>query len=176
MGKYTEKISDNSIWITATPTQLAIAMPFYITEAGRFIAEKDYMVKRNSHESFLLLYTLDGSGAVKTGDITISLTRGCTVIINCHAPHEYHCQADKWEFMWMHMGGIAADTLFNTIYPNGCVRAVNMEREPQFEHHLSRLINKTAKNDVAGCIDISSGVHLLLNSVCLAALENEHEI
>ena len=41
MGKYKEKILDTSVWITATPTELAKTLPFYITEAGYFIAEKE---------------------------------------------------------------------------------------------------------------------------------------
>ena len=42
MSKYEEKITDNSLWYTATPTPLTLTLPFYITEAGHFRAEADY--------------------------------------------------------------------------------------------------------------------------------------
>lgn len=44
MSKYEEKITDNSLWYTATPTPLTLTLPFYITEAGHFRAEADYKV------------------------------------------------------------------------------------------------------------------------------------
>lgn len=62
MSKYEEKITDNSLWYTATPTPLTLTLPFYITEAGHFRAEADYKVERDEHDSYLLLYTIKGSG------------------------------------------------------------------------------------------------------------------
>ena len=47
MSKYEEKITDNSLWYTATPTPLTLTLPFYITEAGHFRAEADYKVERH---------------------------------------------------------------------------------------------------------------------------------
>ena len=58
MSKYEEKITDNSLWYTATPTPLTLTLPFYITEAGHFRAEADYKVERDEHDSYLLLYTI----------------------------------------------------------------------------------------------------------------------
>ena len=55
MSKYEEKITDNSLWCTATPTPLTLTLPFYITEAGHFRAEADYKVERDEHDSYLLL-------------------------------------------------------------------------------------------------------------------------
>ena len=55
MSKYEEKITDNSLWYTATPTPLTLTLPFYITEAGHFRAEADYKVERDEHDSYLLL-------------------------------------------------------------------------------------------------------------------------
>ena len=51
MSKYEEKITDNSLWYTATPTPLTLTLPFYITEAGHFRAEADYKVERDEHDS-----------------------------------------------------------------------------------------------------------------------------
>ncbi len=47
MSKYEEKITDNSLWYTATPTPLTLTLPFYISEAGHFRAEADYKVERD---------------------------------------------------------------------------------------------------------------------------------
>ena len=72
MSKYEEKITDNSLWYTATPTPLTLTLPFYITEAGHFRAEADYKVERDEHDSYLLLYTIKGSGTVVSDKVSLA--------------------------------------------------------------------------------------------------------
>lgn len=177
MKKYNESISDSSVWLTATPTPLAKTLPFFISEAGHFMAEDDYTVKRNTHDSFLLLYTLNGDGAVSANGCTdIRLPKGCCVVIDCHMPHEYHSLSDKWEFIWIHFGGCAATPFFKILYPDEKLHAVYIDMIGKFEGKLSRLLEFTEKNDVMGSMEISSNMHSLLNSVCICALENEKNV
>lgn len=174
MGKYDEKILDNSIWITATPTEFAKTLPFYITEAGHFTAEKDYMVQREMHDSFLLLYTINGEGSVRSGDFEFSLPSDFAVIIDCHIPHEYHSISDKWEFMWIHFGGSGIFPLFDITYPNNSIRAVCMENAEDFDKRINDIIDEVKQNDIAAHIHISSHMHSIFNAVCLAALEKDN--
>lgn len=173
MGKYDEKIFDNSVWITATPTEFAKTLPFYITEAGYFTAESDYMVQRETHDSFLLLYTINGEGSVRSGDFEFSLQRNFAVIIDCHTPHEYHTVSDEWEFLWIHFNGSAIAPLFDITYPTKEVRAVSMENADDFEDRINSIITELSQNDIATYIHLSSHMHSVLNAVCLAALEND---
>jgi len=83
MGKYDEKITDESIWITATPSPMAQTLPFYVMEAGHFHGEKGYCVERQSHDSFLLLYTFTGQGRVKTGNAELPLGEGYGIVLDC---------------------------------------------------------------------------------------------
>lgn len=174
MGKYDEKISDNSVWITATPTEFAKTLPFYITEAGHFTAEKEYVVQRETHDSFLLLYTIGGEGAVKSGNFELSLTRDFAVIIDCHTPHEYHSISEEWEFLWIHFGGSGVIPLLDITYPNSSVRAVCMERAEDFYKRINDIIDEVKQNDIAAHIHISSHMHSIFNAVCLAALEKDN--
>lgn len=173
MRKYDENISDSSVWITATPTPLAKTLTFYITEAGHFIADCDYEIKRDMHNSFLLLYTIKGEGVVKTGKESFSLPRDFAVIIDCHIPHEYHSVSDKWEFLWIHFGGSGVAPLMDITYPNTSVHAVCMEKAEDFEKRLNNLINEVRQNDIASYIHLSSHMHSVCNAVCLAALESD---
>lgn len=173
MGKYEENISDNSLWVTATPTPFAKALPFYISEAGHFISDFDYTVQRDMHDSFLLIYTIEGQGSLKTGDTVIQLLPGYSVIIDCHIPHEYHTVSDKWEFLWIHFNGSGIAPLFDITYPSKAVRAVNMENSENFDKKINSIITEARQNDIASYIHLSSHMHLVLNAVCLAALEND---
>ena len=174
MGKYEEKISDNSIWVSATPTAVARSLPFYVSEAGHFMADSDYITKRDMHNSFLLLYTLKGEGSVQTGETVTSLPQGFAVIIDCHTPHEYKSVTDKWEFLWVHFGGSGVSPMFDITYPSDVVRAVSMENAPDFEERINNIIDEARKNDIEGYIHLSSHMHSVFNAVCLAALENDN--
>lgn len=173
MEKFDENISDNSLWITATPTPLAKMLPFYITEAGHFTAEKNYKVHRETHDSFLLLYTITGEGSVKSGDSEVSLPCNFAVIINCHIPHTYHSVSDKWEFLWIHFSGSGVMPLFDITYQNHAFRSICMKNAEDFETRINGIITEAGQNDIAAYIHLSSHMHSVFNAVCLAALEND---
>ncbi|MCH5185693.1 MAG: helix-turn-helix transcriptional regulator [Oscillospiraceae bacterium] len=173
--KFDEKISDNSVWITATPTSLAKALPFYIIETGRFTAQKDYIVERETHDSFLLLYTVNGRGFLQTGETELTLGGNDAVIIDCHLPHRYGSITDEWEFLWLHFGGICADTMFDIIYPSNAVCAVQINDPFGFERRMTGLGEKAENNNITGHTDISLDIHSVINTVCSSALERISE-
>lgn len=173
MAKYQEAISDNSLWITATPAPFAKTLPFFISEAGHFIAKQDYQIQRTTHDSFLLLYTINGQGSVQTGETVLSLPRSHCAVIDCHTPHEYHTASEPWEFLWIHFNGNGIAPLFEIAYPNRAVRAVCMENAADFEKQITRIIGDTCQNDVAAYLRLSSQMHSLFNAVCLAALTRD---
>lgn len=173
MGKYDEKILDDSVWITATPTQFAKFLPFYIAEAGHFTAEQDYAVSRDFHDSFLLIYTVSGEGKIISGGSELTLPRDFAIIIDCRSPHAYFSMSGKWEFLWIHFGGSGAAPLFDTAYPNNSPRAVCMSSAADFEEKIYFLIDGARQNDIASYLHISSNMHSAVNAVCLAALETD---
>lgn len=171
MRKYEENISDNSIWITATPTELAKTLPFYITEAGHFTAEKDYKVQRETHDSFLMIYTINGQGLLRTADMELQLNQNDAVIIDCHAPHTYCSISEKWEFLWIHFAGLSAKTMFEIIYTSNTVCAVQINCPYEFELRVKELMNKSRQNSITGHTDISLRLHWVINTICSSALE-----
>ena len=174
MRKYEEKISDNSIWVSATPTAAMRSLPFFVSEAGHFMADSDYVTKREKHDSFLLLYTLKGKGSVHTGETALTLPRNYAVIIDCHDAHEYKSVSENWEFLWIHFGGSGVAPMFDVTYPSGTVRAASMENAPDFEERINSIIDEARQNDIEGYVHLSSHMHSIFNAVCLAALENDN--
>ena len=173
MKKYEESISDNSLWITATPTTPAKTLPFFISETGHFTAHGDYKVQRNFHDSFLLLYTVSGQGCVHTSDTAIQLLPEHCIIIDCHNLHEYYSVSETWEFFWIHFNGSGAAPLFDIIYPDNNLLPVNMDKFSGFKKRMSRIIQYTAKNDLNSCIAASSEIHSLLSDIHLSSLDDE---
>lgn len=173
MDKFEGKLSDNSVWVTLTPTPLAQKLPFYISEAGHFNVFSDYMVKRDTHDSFLLLYTCRGTGSVTTGNTTVQLPQNHAVIIDCHTAHEYYSQSDNWDFLWIHFHGTGIESLFEIIYPGDSVQPINMTGTEDFKYNIKLVMDSVIKNDIKSCLNISSQMHTLINSIHSASIDGE---
>lgn len=170
-----QTISDKSTWITLTPTPITQTFPFYVTEAGVFYAYRDYSVKRNLHESYMLLYTHSGEGIVSTGNITVSLPQGHAVIINCRVPHEYFSKSESWKFSWIHFNGSGIEALHDILYPDNAVRTVEIKHRLIFENNIESLLKKTQKSDVESTIEMSAQMHELINFIYSSSLEYDED-
>lgn len=171
MGKYDEKISDKSVWITATPTSAMKALPFFITEAGHFYAEDGYLVERKKHDSFLFLYTLSGCGEVMCG-VDITLPENHAVMFDCRNAHSYKSSGAQWEFIWFHINGIAAEPFFKLLYSDG-VFAVNADEAELFGRLCEEIIYKISDTCIINSTAVSADVHEIMNIMIRSSLEGE---
>ena len=174
MGKYSEKIRDESLWLTATPTPAALAMPFYITEAGHFYAEPDYAVDREQHDSYLFMYTQKGCGTIQSDDSSVELPVGSAIVIDCHKKHHYDSGGGPWEFLWMHINGNTVKTFFDILYPNG-IFAVAVSEPEKLGEKIDMLLYKVCENEMQSTIRSSAGLHDLLNTLIEDSLKNARE-
>ncbi|MBQ7573979.1 MAG: helix-turn-helix transcriptional regulator [Clostridia bacterium] len=172
MGKYDELIDDSSIWLSATPTQLTTTLPFYISEVGHFIAEEGYEVIRNTHNSFLLLFTKSGMGTVISEDMPFVLEKGNAIIIDCHTPHRYFSVGEGWEFYWVHFNGAMAKDMFSILYPDN-ISAVNINDGVAMLEIINGLLELAGQNDISGSLKISLGIHNIFNIMVSSLLEGE---
>lgn len=172
MGVYDENIDDNSKWFTATPTPTARLLPFSATEAGHFIAQREYAVKRDMHNSYLLIYTIGGSGSVITDNTKIDIAAGNAIIIDCHKPHSYYSASEKWEFLWIHFNGISMKEIFDVLYPSN-VHAIKIDDVRTFKSRIVSLIERIEINTMENCFEISSQLHTVFNIILKSTLENE---
>lgn len=172
MGKFDEKIYDKSTWITVTPTQAALTLPFYVTEIGHFYAEADYAVQRESHDSFLLLYTISGCGVIQCSGTTFKLIGNHAAIIDCHSPHRYFSDNADWEFIWLHIKGNAVLSFYSLLYPNGTCAVSDPGMLTELAAEITANIRKS---DTASCVEVSAAVHEIFSVLIKSSLESERE-
>lgn len=172
MGKYDEKITDESIWITATPSPMAQTLPFYVMEAGHFHGEKGYCVERQSHDSFLLLYTFTGQGRVKTGNVELPLGEGYGIVLDCRQYHRYATEGERWEFGWIHFKGNAAESLWQLLYSSGN-HGIAVNDRVLFREKLTCILQGASGNDLEGIVGISLKIHELYHILVRSDLEGE---
>ena len=107
MLTYNMDVEERSTWLRATPGAAALAQPFYCTEAGNFYGRAHFATARTDKESYLLFYTLSGSGLIEQNDQRVELPAGSALLLNCRTPQSY-CTApgqDHWHHYWAHLDG-----------------------------------------------------------------------
>ena len=173
MRKYQERILDSSVWISATPTPVIRTLPFYVIETGHFFAESEYEIKREFHDSFLLLYTVKGAGEARLGEDSVFLDEGSAVIMDCRLPHEYKSANSDWEFMWAHISGDGVRPLYEILYPDGVIRSAGVEHRREFEDILSHVVKNASRTDIFACAEVSAALHSALSRLCTSLLSQK---
>ena len=100
-------VEERSVWLRATPGAAAMAQPFYCTEAGNFYGRAHFATARTDKDSYILFYTLSGSGLIEQNDQRIELPAGSALLLNCRTPQSY-CTAPGqscWHHYWVHLDG-----------------------------------------------------------------------
>ena len=81
---------------------------FYMQAFTIFGYRKGSFTRRQNFRSFLILYTLAGTGRVEYGGQTAALHVGDGVLIDCRKPHYYEA-AEDWEVAAFHFQGPLAE-------------------------------------------------------------------
>ncbi|MFR4258289.1 AraC family ligand binding domain-containing protein [Gemmiger formicilis] len=121
MLTYNMDVEERSTWLRATPGAAALAQPFYCTEAGNFYGRAHFATARTDKESYLLFYTLSGSGLIEQNDQRVELPAGSALLLNCRTPQSY-CTApgqDHWHHYWAHLDGAGVANLAEVLQPQG---------------------------------------------------------
>ncbi len=94
---------------------------FYLLCIGSFICSPVYSVKRQSYDSFLLLYVTDGEGTIETQGSVTSISKGQVAFLDCYQPHSYYTRTG-WNILWMHIDGPVCRSYYDKItQSNGSV-------------------------------------------------------
>ncbi|MCH3943356.1 MAG: hypothetical protein LKE37_06780 [Atopobiaceae bacterium] len=81
MLAYVMDVEERSTWLRTTPGASELAQPFFCTEAGEFYAREGFATTRSRKDSYLVFYSLGGTGLVMQGGREVELEQG-------------HCPAD----------------------------------------------------------------------------------
>jgi AraC-like DNA-binding protein len=132
MKAYVKALMDctnDSIRIIHTPSLQAKSMFYYIQEVGHFYALPQYYTERKDLQSFLVVYTLSGTGYLTYRDVKYTLLPGQVFFIDCMDYQYYRTDAKQlWELIWVHFDGAASRHYFEQYVHGGDpVRHVGVE-------------------------------------------------
>ena len=102
------KLNESCYYKTNLPhlaSETAKKLYYYVQWTGHFICKKDFYIQRANLESYLLLYTIKGSGHLNYMNTTFELKEKSIVFIDCTKPHEYFPVENNWDFKFIHFLG-----------------------------------------------------------------------
>lgn len=100
-----------------TASSLAMNMYYYVQGVGHFQCGPLFQLQRWSYDSYLIKYTIAGSGSLTYRQKTYTINPNQVIFINCFDMQEYHThQCDCWENKWIHFNGCNSTKYFNMLY------------------------------------------------------------
>lgn len=170
MLTYNMDVEPGSRWLRTTPGAAALAQPYRCTEAGLFYGKAHFSTARSNKESYILFYTLAGSGLIEQGDARVTLLPGQALLMNCRAPQRY-CTApgeERWHHYWAHIDGPGVTALAAIVNPLR-ISAVPLDRRDArdgFEALLARVQDGSTES----ILRQSLAIHTLLSTLAEQAL------
>lgn len=105
-----------------TPSISAKNTFFYVQETGYLLHPKAYISKRESMESFLIAYVLEGKGSFSYKNKKASVKQGACFFIDCMNPYYHESSKDNpLKLLWVHFYGATSREYydyFTHIFPN----------------------------------------------------------
>ena len=131
-------------------------MYLYALCAGHYHCSPDYLVDRQSYDSFLVLYVHQGSAWYSQGGVRHTIPEHGFGFVDCCSPHVYGTDTGC-EMYWVHFNGISAERIFS---------AIRRRKEPQprhFDRSRRSIVDMSEKSELKGHISEPEMNRLLTN-------------
>lgn len=107
-------------------TDFALENLFYMEAFSIFTCPKGFFTNRKDYQSFLIIYTYEGNGALEYMGKSYSLGPGDGFFIDCRVPHLYRTVGDVWKHGVFHLNGPLVPALFSRYMENGSVSFISL--------------------------------------------------
>lgn len=133
--------SDNSIWITLTPSDKAKKHLCFVQEAGYFETIYPYFTRRVGLSSFLLLFTLSGTGHLEYKEKCYTVKEDQAFFINSRQHQKYWAsQHEGWTFIWLHVDGGMVDN-YHQLYESEDGPVVQFKRPERIQSMMRDILS-----------------------------------
>lgn len=138
--------------------EAARRMYFYALCVGHYMCGADYVVRRQSFDSYLLLYVRQGTAWYARDGARRELPQDGFALIDCYQPHEYGA-SEPSEIYWLHFDGPTAREVCGTIEEGGALIPRSLER------CRSALVELYDRTEAGGCIEAAEVNRLIVNAL-----------
>lgn len=164
--------SEDSIRMILTPSQTAKNLYFYTQEVGYFKTSYPYFSERKNLDSFLILYTISGTGFLIYEEQEYTLKEGQCFFIHCEKHHKYYTgKNENWEFLWIHFNGSNSLGYYNEFTRNG-FRVIQCQDTFFMERTIWRVIALHQRKDLTTETISSNLINSLLTELLVETATN----
>lgn len=114
MKSHEELVAPESDYYIYSPSKLAQDMFLYPLQCGLFSYKPGYYLKRDSFDSFLLMYIQKGEMDLEVNGHKFHVNSNHFVLLDCYQSHCYSTSVG-WECLWCHFDGITARSYYENI-------------------------------------------------------------
>lgn len=114
MKSQEEFVREGSEYFIYSPSRTALDVFLYPLQCGRFLYEPGYSLKRDSYDSFLLMYIQKGELDLEIKDRKYHVQSNSFILLDCYESHAYSTSAG-WECLWCHFDGITARDYYGIV-------------------------------------------------------------
>lgn len=167
MLDYRMELSEASYMRVYTPDALAHSFPFCLYEEGYFEAGQEYYTVRDEKATYLLMYTVSGSGTVRVDGKLRQLSAGYATLVDCREKHELRTVSkDPWCFHFVHFDSEVMEGYKKLLLDEFDTRRVS--ERIRFMRYLERIHDLSSEENVmlryALFSDLVSGLLLILGN------------
>jgi len=146
---------------------------YYLLCIGHYHCSSEYLVARQRYDSFLLIYTLSGSGYVmQDGEYTLVGT-GSIALLDCYQAHSYKASAKGWEILWMHIDGPTLRSWFSALSQAGEPVIQLLPSSYVVERNLNQVFTVFDKQEAVNEARLSQLITNVLTELYLARFAGE---
>ena len=176
---YQLDLAEHSIWITATPNQVAKNSIAYVQELGDFIVGRNYFTRRANLPSYLIKFCVSGEGILEYEGSTYTVRPGQIFWIDCEKPQYYHTSQEEgaWRVLWVHLYGQSCKEYYELFLSqnNGCaVRDVDSDIAIRSTLETLIALYKNGGNNLQDDI-YASGLLTHLMTLCITSSSGKTE-
>ncbi|HEY5563365.1 MAG TPA: AraC family transcriptional regulator [Clostridiaceae bacterium] len=166
-------VSKDSYSYENTPSIMNKNIFYYLESCGHFKSLKGYLTSRKDFDSFLMLYSLSGTGYLTYRNKNYTLKGNSIFIIDCKYPQLYLTDnEDLWEFKYLHFNGAESRAYVNRIMESkGTV--TNISKRSIILKNIDQMIDLAKKKDERIDIVCSCLIVEILTEILLYSTENQ---
>ena len=168
-------IKQNSRSCIHTPCLLSQQLlPFHINNCGHFYAGGKYYTEREGLDSYLLLYSLSGSGLIKYREREFVIQPLQAFFIHCQEYQYYRTgPEDAWEFLWFHFNGPSCKCYFELINGDG-FNIIDLSEPSRITGQFNEILSLSSDSNITADIRSSSAMTDILSKMAIKRLSPSH--
>lgn len=114
MRSQEEFVREDSEYYVYSPSKTALDVFLYPLQCGHFLYEPGYFLKRDSYDSFLIMYIQKGELDLEIKGRRYHVHANSFILLDCYDSHAYSTSVG-WECLWCHYDGITARNYYDIV-------------------------------------------------------------